>query len=102
MISPLHRTIATILSLSATAVVACACGGSRAASDAGARGAASATGPTASVGSGTPAAPGSKASFATLALGEAINLRRRDVPAAMSQILPVGENKVLARAERRK
>jgi hypothetical protein len=91
MISVLHRTIATILTLSATAAVACACGGSRAASDAGARGAASAaTGSTGSIGSDSPALPGSKVSAATLAVGEAVNLRRSDVP-GMMQILPQGE-----------
>jgi hypothetical protein len=97
IISPLHRTIATILMLSATAGVAWACGGSKAASDAGARDAASAaTGPT-SVGSGQLVGRGSKVSVATLSLGEAVNLRRSDAP-GMTRIAPESENKLLGLA----
>jgi hypothetical protein len=54
----------------------------------------------ASVGSDTPATPGSKVSAATFDLGEAINLRRSDIP-AMRQLVPEGENKGLAPAKRK-
>jgi hypothetical protein len=101
MISPMRRTIATILLLSAAAALACACGSGRAASDAGARGATSTTtGPTASVGSGSRASPGSKVSAATLDLGEAINLRHSDLP-AMRQVLAQGESSGISAARRK-
>jgi hypothetical protein len=91
MISLLRRTIPTILILSATAAVACACGGGRAATDAAAGSVASAsTGPTSTVGSDSPASPGAKVSKGTLELGEAINLSHSDVP-GMMQVLPPSE-----------
>jgi len=89
MISLLQRNIATILILGAIAAGACACGASRAAPDA-RSGASAATGPTAVVGSNSPASPASKVSYATLALGEAINLRRSDLP-GMIREAPEGE-----------